>query len=396
MGRRRFTVVRSMHFERRHANASRRSFLAAAISCVALHPAFADDAQPDPLIAKTKTALANGLQWLLKQQADDGGWHSETYGALRQGAAVTSLVIYALSHLPASNRQEVAPLARKGFSYLETGLAKRGYVACPDGSLDYPTYSTAMLVTASRSLDFGLKPEVRNKLVAWIASGQLHETREFTDKSPHYGGWDLMGTSQVIGLTSDTTVSCSCFALEAIHDAKNAEIAKTLVRARRWSLGCQDMAGDGGFWFSPDAMSINHKAGYFKDDMSQPRTYGSSTSDGLRCLLYAGEAPRKNVSAGVNWLVDHPEVKHVPGFDEPDDINGWGMGLRFYYYQSLAKLLEHLPREDAAKRRKAILGELLDSQRKDGRWQNESSRMREDDPLIATSLALVALGVLSR
>jgi hypothetical protein len=30
-------------------------------------------------------------------------------------------------------------------------------------------------------------------------------------------------------------------------------------------------------------------------------------------------------------------------------------------------------------------------QRTDGSWQNESDRMRENDPLIATSLAMIAL-----
>ncbi len=371
----------------------RRSFLAT-ISAGALlsQQAFAAEEEKATLESRAKAALARGLEWLFKQQADDGAWHSQTYGALRQGAALTCLVLYALGHLPRDSQKKFDDVARKGFRYLEPGLAKRSYVAGPDGSLDYPTYATALLVTASRRFEFGLKADVRNKLIDWIASGQLHETREFTADSVHYGGWDLMGASQVIGLTSDTTVSCSCFALEAIHDVKTPAIAKTLARARGWALRCQDLTGDGGFWFSPDATSINHKAGYVKNDATQPRTYGSSTSDGLRCLLYTGaDAPAKNVAAGVKWFVDHAEMKYVPGFDEPEDINGWGMGLRFYYYQSLAKLLGALPKEVAAQRRTAILEQLLALQLPDGRWQNESSRMREDDPLIATCLAIIAL-----
>jgi hypothetical protein len=35
-------------------------------------------------------------------------------------------------------------------------------------------------------------------------------------------------------------------------------------------------------------------------------------------------------------------------------------------------------------------------QEADGRWQNESARMREDDPLIATALVAAALGELLR
>lgn len=373
---------------------TRRTLLGAGLAALA-STTLAKDGSED-LGAAALKAIENGLTWLLKQQGEDGGWHSETYGALRQGAAVTSLVIYTLSHLPPVLRKSSEAAARKGFAFLEPGLAKRGYIACPDGSLDYPTYATALVVSASRSFDFGLKPDIRGKLVAWIASGQLHETREFTQQSPHYGGWDLMGASQVKGLTSDTTVSNSCYALEALHDAQGAEVAKTLARARNWALRCQDIDGDGGFWFSPDPMSINHKAGFQKEDNKKPRTYGSSTCDGLRCLLYTGDdAPEKRVATAVKWLVDHPEVNYVPGFDDPEDLNGWAMGLRFYYYQSLAKLLTHLPKKAAAERRVAIIEKLVKLQQRDGRWQNESSRMREDDPIIATCLALIALSVLT-
>jgi hypothetical protein len=350
---------------------------------------------PAGAVATAQTSLDRGLAWLLKQQADDGGWHSETYGALRQGAAITSLVLYTLAHLPPEIRKTTVKAARKGFAYLEPGIKKRGFVASPDGSLDYPTYSTALLVTAARSLDFGLTAPLQEKLLEWVASGQLHESREFTEKSPHYGGWDLMGASLVLGLTSDTNVSATCFALEAIHEARIEAIQKTLARARRWAAGCQNPA-DGGFAFSPDPMSINHKAGYADDQQTKPQSYGSATCDGLRCLLYAGtKQDEAAVKAALKWLVDHPQLKAVPGFKDPDDVNGWGMGLRLYYYQSLAKLLRYFDARERTARMNALRDQIQSLQQPDGRWQNESSRMREDDPLIATCLALIAWGALT-
>jgi hypothetical protein len=101
------------------------------------------------------------------------------------------------------------------------------------------------------------------------------------------------------------------------------------------------------------------------------------------------------VRAGLAWLKDHPEVKYVPGFDEPEDLNGWGMGLRFYYYQSLAKLLPHFDAKTRAARQQAIRAQIVELQQENGRWQNPSARMREDDPLIATCLAIAALGALA-
>jgi hypothetical protein len=347
--------------------------------------------------AEPDSVLARGTAWLLAQQADDGGWHSEFYGALRAGAATTALAMYTLCHLPQKyEEQKVTRALERGLKFLSPGIKKRGFVACPDGSLDYPTYGTAMIATAAQMRDFGLSQELRDKFIDWVVGGQLHESREFTTNSPHYGGWDLMGASQVIGQTSDTTVSCSCYALEAIHRGKSAEVKRTLERARAWTERCQDLRGDGGFWFSPDPMSINHKAGWHDDEQTAPKAYASATADGLRCLRYTSTDGGKDrqIEAAEKYLADQTEVAHVPGFADPEDPNGWALGLRFYYYQSLAKAIAPVTADWATKRREAIRKQLKKSQQKDGRWQNESGRMREDDPLIATSLALTAAAVL--
>ena len=40
-----------------------------------------------------------------------------------------------------------------------------------------------------------------------------------------------------------------------------------------------------------------------------------------------------------------------------------------------------------------MVKQLIKLQQKDGRWQNDSAKMREDDPLIATCLAVVGLSM---
>lgn len=380
----------------------RRHFLAASVGLASLAcadvPCAADEIDPRPTIMR-------GVDWLLKQQDQDGGWHSATYGALRQGSATTAFAIYALSHLHHSFvDKKIKDATARGFEFLSPGIKKRGFVAAPDGSLDYPTYGTAMLAAAAYQHDFGMSEELRESFVDWVASGQLTETREFTEKSPHYGGWDLMGASQVKGLTSDTNVSCSSFAIEAIHHGitakgkeRHRERVAVLDRARRWTERCQDLQGDGGFWFSPDTTSINHKAGWHDEQQTKPKTYASATADGLRCLrtsFFVGKDD-KHIAAAEKYLEAHSEIKTVPGFAEPEDPNGWAMGLRFYYYQSLAKAM--VPRQQwALQRRAVLLQHIAKLQAKDGRWQNESARMREDDPLIATCLAIVALTTLEQ
>ena len=59
---------------------------------------------------------------------------------------------------------------------------------------------------------------------------------------------------------------------------------------------------------------------------------------------------------------------------------------------SLASALPQLSEEAAQAKRTAILATLLSGQSDEGGWANASARMREDDPIIATSFALIALG----
>src|SRR5687768_5831118 len=98
----------------------------------------------------TTQALARGIDWLMAQQGADGGWHSTTYGQLKDGAAVTALALDAVGHAPAELQQKNAAALDKAYAFLDRGLVKRGTIASPDGSLDFPTYAAALWL-ASRT-----------------------------------------------------------------------------------------------------------------------------------------------------------------------------------------------------------------------------------------------------
>ncbi|MCU0880751.1 MAG: hypothetical protein MUF06_23525, partial [Pirellulaceae bacterium] len=92
-------------------------------------------------MADAQESLRRGLDWLIAQQAADGGWHSTTYGQLKDGASVTALVLEAISHAPAAEQQKHLAAAKQGYAFLDRGIARRRAVASPDGSLDFPTYA---------------------------------------------------------------------------------------------------------------------------------------------------------------------------------------------------------------------------------------------------------------
>lgn len=336
--------------------------------------------------------LARGVAWLMAQQAGDGGWHSEETGALRSGAATTAFAVYAVSFAPQELRSRHRKQLQAGFDFLRKGIARKGYVVAPDGTADYPTYASAMTLLASRRLGFGLADEEADKLAAFLAEAQLDEQEDFTPDNPHYGGWDFMGGTGVKGATSGTNVSVSSFALEALAASKNGDFQEVLARGGRWAGRCQNFPGDGGFVFHPEPEHLGNKAGLVEETM-RPRSYGTTTADGLACLLFSGAAADdERVRAAVDWLARHEKVHVVPGFENASDYaRGWAEALKFYYAFVLSRVLPALPQDAAGKRRAALARFLAAEQRDDGSWRNKSALMRENDPLLATCLAVTAL-----
>jgi len=337
-----------------------------------------------------------GVAWLLKQQSKKtGGWHSDTYGAMRGGASITSLVLYAAAHLPKQHRESKA--WQRGLSFLLPSIDKRSCIACPDGTLDYPTYSTALTLVASRPLGLKIEPAKRAKLINYLISAQLTEQNGFKPDQPDFGGWDLISGSGAKGITSGTNISVSFHAVEAIAGENHRSKADSLRSAASWCHRCQNLGvaeptGDGGFFFHPDRRALGNKAQWSDEEFRKPRSYGTATSDGI-CLLLAAGAKQddRRVRAGVNWLKEHHETEKVPGFDDAAEELGWDEGLKFYFFQGLSRVLHLLPKESREGQSDKLVEAIIGLQKDDGSWQNESARMREDDPLIASCFSLLAL-----
>jgi len=338
-------------------------------------------------------SLAKGLAWLFAQQAADGGWHSKTYGQLKDGAAVTALALEAISHVAPLEKlpKPEADAVRKALAFLQRGFEKRGTIASPDGSLDFPTYAAALWLEATRGLAIQTD---RSRIVNYLVAAQVTEDRGFAANSPSYGGWDFLGKGDAEGITTGTNVSVTCFVAEALSQEPGARgqepVGTVLSRAKAYVLRCQQ--SDGGFAFTCEPASLNNKAAFLDEKLTQPRSYATATCDGIRGLIACGaKATDDPMAKALTWLVKRPGLDVVPGFETLPPEAGWHRGLRYYYYASLARILPHFAASDQDARRTALHKHVVSLQRDDGLWQNESDRMRENDPLIATALAIVAL-----
>ncbi len=354
--------------------------------------------QPAELLAKrAETVIVLGTNWLIEQQDQgDGGWHSQTYGAMRGGASMTALALYAASHLSKQHYQQSC--WHRGLEFLMPGIRLRGFVACPDGSLDFPTYSTAMILSATKRMGMEIPADQRRSMVDFLVTTQLTQVNGFQMDCIDFGGWDSLGGSGATGITSGTNLSVSMQAVEAIAGEEQPDRAATLERAKRWSFGCQNWPdGDGGFFFQPEKNALSNKALWEDESCVQPRSYGTPTCDGLSLMIATGVGHAEDrVRKAIHWLTKISQVDSVSGFDKTPPELGWKEGLKYYYYRGLSRVNHLLPAEFKLQQRNDLLHQLLKLQSKDGFWENSNTSMREDDPLIATCVSLIAISNLLR
>ena len=120
------------------------------------------------------------------------------------------------------------------------------------------------------------------------------------------------------------------------------------------------------------------------------RSYGSISYNGLLSYIYANlkkNDPR--VQAVYDWLKANYTLDENPRL---------GQNGLYYYYHTMAKALSTYGVDELVLKdgkvvnwRKELAMKLLNLQKQDGSWSNESNRWMEKDPILVTSYSLIAL-----
>lgn len=344
-------------------------------------------------------ALTPGVRFLVKQQSDDGAWRSDVYATFKDGPALTPLVVCALQE--AGEPGGAAAAVRKGCEYLAKMVKPDGTIEEGESGLDYPAYTAALAVTALShevSRDPAVSADLAKARDAWLKyllARQLTEKLGWKPEDKQYGGWGycrLLPKKPEPGAFApplvESNLSATVFALEALKAAGVTDRAvydKGLVFVRR----CQNP--DGGFHFIYDD-PVRNKAGKSGDNPLTFNSYGSTTADGLRCLLLAGEPDRVKVQAATDWLRTRFRAEYHPGrYVEAHESNR--NAVFFYYAASAAKALRAAKVTEAGGRpwAGALKSELAKRQKDNGSWANPVELVRENDPLVATPFAVIAL-----
>jgi hypothetical protein len=365
-------------------------------------------AAPTPAPAPAGT-LARACAFLWSKQGPDGGWHSETQGLFRSGQALTPFVLHALV-----SAGDVCAPPREGVSralgFLRRHVSADGWLGVADPDvLEYPNYSTAYavrcLVRAGTPADRPLVEKMRQRL----AADQYGPANGVAASSPAFGGWGF-GGRRAPGTIGHMDIAHTRRVLEALREGGRADTAlfdRALAFLRLMQRHPSerrshppplevraDLRGgarfDGGFFFSPVVLDANKGAVLADAQGAYHGSYATATCDGLLALRAAGiPASDERVRAARAWLLGHERLDHPEGIPT-DTAQAWGQAV--YYYHLAVRAEAYAALGLTARLRPRLSAELAPRQRSDGSFANERNHlMKEDDPLLATALAVIAL-----
>jgi hypothetical protein len=374
-----------------------------------------DDGSPEPTrVERIDQALSSAARFLLGAQTSDGGWHSDVYGPFKEGPALTPLILRTLLALPAGEDGEEH--CRRGADYLASQVRPDGSIETGPQGLAYPVYVSAGAVQVLSRPCYARHRHARDAWLAYLRERQLTEDLGWDPADKPYGGWGYAprvprkpASGEPLPPLTESNLSATLFALEALRAVGGKPDDPAFRKALVFVQRCQNYRDDprqreaafddGGFFFIYDD-PVRNKAGVAGTDRSgreRYASYGSTTADGLRALLLCGRPPEDvRVTAARAWLEANFRSDVHPGCYADDREHNRG-AVYYYYCCSVALALRAARVEELATPRgkvrwaEALADQLVQRQRPDGSWSNPLVPQREDDPLVATSLAALAL-----
>jgi len=349
-------------------------------------------------------AITKAVDFLLRRRGDDGLWRSKVYGPFHDVTALTPRILSVLSKaselskatdvgLPAQQQQIVLQAVRAGRKWA-AGMLQMRDESISVRPLAYPVYFAADVVSL---LSNDADAASRQAWQAYLRNLQLSPELGWEAGDPRCGGWSYAKARpqrptviEQLSPLSEPNISATVAALDALSHCDKSTTEG--VRRRALAFVCRLQNRDGGFRFVLDDFVRNKAGASERADGVAFHSYGSATCDGLRGLLHCGLGWNDaRVVKARRWLERNFNADSHPG--QYSDERKYSREAVYYYYcRSLSVGVERFP---SLVRDSAWLGEiasrLVARQRDDGAWSNPVVDVREDDPLVATPLALEAL-----
>jgi hypothetical protein len=352
-----------------------------------------------PLSDRIDASIDRGVAYLISRRDADGLWRSDVYGSFKDPSVLTPFELNAL--------ETVKPIAvkdQRGLNYLVAMTRSDDSINASEQRLSYPIYTAAFTVGLLSKSHHDFQSKARTAWTNELIGRQLDEKLGWQPSDPEYGGWGYskdLPRKPAAGLRvlpgTESNLSATTFTLEALREAGAGE--DVFRKAKQFLERCQNFStadqasplDDGGFFFIPND-PVRNKAGIARKDgggRTRYASYGSATADGIRALKACGvpeSDPR--LQAARRWLEGSFRANSHPGAYAVDrEVNR--EAVYYYYAFSVSRALRN--EGDDRRRREELAEALIDRQGAEGSWVNSVVAVREDDPLVATTFAVLAL-----
>lgn len=356
-----------------------------------------------PTLALETRAAADPKQWnatvdkaiayLRTQQNDDGSWGKSE----QEKVGATGLILTGL--LQSGKVGPDDAMVEKGLKYIEALINPREkHIAGRNPRVQLKNYVTCINVLALVSAQRESYKAVIADAAKFLRGLQWDEGEGKSKDDDFYGGAGYDSKSR-------PDLSNTQFFLDALTAAGVPKDDPAFAKAALFVSRCQNLKGehndrkwaekinDGSFIYSAAGGGQTKTQDKPNDDGGLPG-YGSMTYAGIKSLIYCGvDKKDPRIQKAFEWIQKNYTLDANPGM--PKERGTWGL---YYYYHTMAKCLDTLGLDkvkDAAGKehdwRADLTAALAKRQKDDGSWRSETPHWMENDPLIVTGYALMAL-----
>ncbi|MFI4916694.1 MAG: prenyltransferase/squalene oxidase repeat-containing protein [Phycisphaerales bacterium JB060] len=363
-------------------------------------------------VARATEMRDRAAAYLLGQQdADTGGWNVRPDGP--NLPAITGLVLLGMTadDAFATRNDKTEAAIGKGYEYLYSMQQADGGIY--DRIL--PQYNTAIALAALSRLDTQRAEDAAKEALAYLRTLQYSEANDNPElrvsrSHPFYGGIGYGGS----GRPDNSNMHMFMWALqEAGVPGDDPAVQRALVFLGRTQMDDRindmdyaDGSRQGGFIYatSPSGEAMGQgesKAGTIEETLddgtkvSRLRAYGSMTYAGFKSYVYA-ELPEDDlrVTAARDWISKNYTLQENPGL---------GPEGTYYFLLTFGRALDafgeptlEVVDDDGSTRPVNWADDLIDRlaelQNADGSFRSVNDRWMENDPVLITAYAMVALG----
>ena len=358
---------------------------------------------PQDVRALADNAISAGLAYLRSQQADDG-----SIG----GNFTTAFTAMAVKAMVQAGEPADSPSVAKAIAFILSAQQTEGPLRGAFADKQYANYNTSIALSTLCLVNSKLADKPHDSAIKagldFLRRDQWDESEGITEANAAYGGFGY-GDGERPDMSSTNTTYDALDALVAAgyitRDDPMFEKGKVFLqrnqnRSESNDVGTFAVGNDGGFIYtpavSPSRGGAESKAGSvtLPDGRSGLRSYGSMTYAGFKSYVYSGltmDDPR--VQDAFNWIRESYTLQVNPGMPEAQIHEGL-----FYYYHTFARALRAAkvdtiidPAGVAHDWRADLVRQFGALQKSDGSWVNTDPRWGEDNPILATCFAVLAL-----